>query len=334
MRIDRMPRLGDLFRENPFMGWALALGACALALAVRWGLAGVLPPGFPFLTFFPAVIFTAFVAGTGPGVLCAMLSGLAAWYFFIPPFDSFALSAASGWALGFYAFIVGVDIALVHVMRTSLDHLREEREVSAGLLAQQRILFQELQHRVANNMTFIAALLQLQKRKVLADPSRAPEALDEATDRLETMSRFHRRLYDPASADLPLAAHFEAMCQDLLKSAGARDVVCLVDVPAITMDITRLMTLSLLVAEVVTNSLKHAFADRPGGTISLTLKRLDSTDLELIIRDDGPGLPATYDPGQSKGLGSRIVEGLASQLGGRLTLTSNNGAITRLVIPA
>ncbi len=51
----------------------------------------LLPPGFPFLTFFPAIMLTAFIGGTRPGILCAVLSVLSAWYWFIPPFMSFVV---------------------------------------------------------------------------------------------------------------------------------------------------------------------------------------------------------------------------------------------------
>jgi len=52
--------------------------------------------GYPFITFFPVVVLTAFLGGTGPGVLCAVLSGLALWYFFIPPYQSFDLKWPGG----------------------------------------------------------------------------------------------------------------------------------------------------------------------------------------------------------------------------------------------
>lgn len=196
-------------------------------------------------------------------------------------------------------------------------------------------MFQELQHRVANNMTFVAALLHLQKRKVAVDPASASSALDEAQSRIETMSRIHRRLYDPASLDLPVAQYFQEICSDLLEATGARNIVCVVDMPSITLDIARLTTLSLLVTELVTNSLKHAFADA-GGTITLQLEQLDAAHLVLTVSDNGRGLPAGTELAENKGLGTRIVQSLATQLGGNIkTVTGiGTGAAWRVVFAA
>ena len=74
-------------------------GGDRAALLLRVALDSVLPPGFPYLTFFPAFILTAFFFGLRPGIICAGLSGLAAWYIVIPPFFSFDLSPPTTIAL-------------------------------------------------------------------------------------------------------------------------------------------------------------------------------------------------------------------------------------------
>lgn len=322
--MERFLRAGRTFRSDGRLGYSLALATFALALLARMHLQGTLPPGFPYLTFFPAVILTTFLAGLWPGIVCAVLSGLAALYFFIPPFNSFAMDGASTIAIGFYVFIVTVDIALIHFMHAAADRLEAKTRVTEELYDQQRTMFQELQHRVANNMAFVSALLQLQKRKVATDPASAGSALDEAQSRIEIMSRIHRRLYDPASVDLPVAEYFQEICADLLQATGARNIVCLVDMPAVRLDIARLTTLSLLVTELVTNSLKHAFAE-DGGTITLKLEQLDPQRLTLTVSDNGRGVPEGIDMAASKGLGTRIVQSLAAQLGGEVRALTNFG---------
>ncbi|WP_232631005.1 sensor histidine kinase [Methylobacterium sp. Leaf118] len=316
-----------------WVGEIVAVGAAGLACGLRYALDPVLPPGFPFLTFFPAVILTTYFFGLRAGILCAAISGLCAWYFFIEPVGSFVLNVPTALALGFYAFIVAVDIALIHLMRVAGERLAAERAVTGELYEQQRTMFQELQHRVANNMQFVAALLALQKRKVADDPGAAASALDEAQARLETISRIHRRLYDPARIDQPVGQYLQELCTDLLGATGARNIVCLVDVPPLRFDLARLTTLSLLVVEVVTNALKHAFPGAQGGTITIRLDCLDEGMTALTIADSGPGIPVDFDPATSRSLGFRIVHGLAAQLGGTLTYTNENGTVVRLVFP-
>lgn len=321
-------------RGRPLLGYGLATATFAAALLARFALDGALPPGFPFLTFFPAVIATAFLAGPRAGVLCAVLGGLAAWWFFIPPVG-IVLTGSAAVALLFYLFIVAVNITLIHAMQLSLARLKAERAVNAGLYEQQRTMFQELQHRVANNMTFVSALLRLQKREVTKRPETARDALEAAETRLDSMARIHRRLYDPASIEQPVGEYLRELGQDLLKAAGAREVVFTVEADPVRFDVDRLMTLSLLLAELVTNSLKHAFVGREGGVVAVRLTRLDDNRLELSVRDDGVGLSAAAaEAGPGRGLGRRIVQALVRQLGGTLTVDGTDGVVTRVTLPA
>lgn len=328
------PRVAPAAGRWPVPSWLgelAALAATGIAVLLRYALDDVLPPGFPFLTFFPAVILTTYFFGLRPGIVCAVLSGLAAWCLFIGPAGLFLLDLQTGLALAFYAFIVAVDIALIHLMRVAGERLSAERAVSAELYEQQRTMFQELQHRVANNMQFVAALLALQKRKIGENPEAALGAFDEAQARLETIARIHRRLYDPARADQPVGQYLQELCSDLLGATGARNIVCLVDVPPMRFDLARLTTLSLLVVEVVTNALKHAFTEAERGTITIRLETLDAGQVALSIADDGPGIPESFDPAASRSLGFRIVQGLAAQLDGTLTYANDGGTVVRLV---
>ncbi|GJE03429.1 hypothetical protein GMJLKIPL_5384 [Methylobacterium isbiliense] len=324
----------ERLRAHPWLGDLIALGATAVALGLRFALDAVLPPGFPYLTFFPAVVLTTFFCGLRPGITCAVLCGLSAWYFFLGPQDTFVLNGPTALALAFYAFIVTVDIGLIHVMHRAGARLQQEKAVTAALYEQQRTMFQELQHRVANNMQFIAALLTLQKRKVAGDPAAAAAALDEARVRLETISRIHRRLYDPDRISLPIGQYLQELCADLLDATGAQNIVCLVDVPPVRLDLTRLTTLSLLVVEVVTNACKHAFPAGERGTITIRLERLDAARVALTIADNGRGMPAAFDPAASRSLGVRISQALAGQLDGVLTYAGESGTVVRVEFPA
>ena len=132
-----------------------------------------------------------------------------------------------------------------------------------------------------------------------------------------------------------MAEYFQEICTDLLQATGARNIVCLVDMPAVKLDIARLTTLSLLVTELVTNSLKHAFAE-DGGTITLKLEQLDPQRLALTVSDNGRGVPQGVDITAGKGLGTRIVQSLAAQLGGEVKALTGlrKGAAWQVVFAA
>ncbi len=95
-----------------------------IALFARLELADALPPsGFPFLTFFPAVLLAAYFAGLGPGLLTSALSLVAAWFFFLGPQDSFQLDLHDVAALGFFTAILLIDCVVIHTMKQSLQRV-------------------------------------------------------------------------------------------------------------------------------------------------------------------------------------------------------------------
>lgn len=317
-----------MFRRRPLLGAAFAAAAFAVALATRFALDHAFPPGFPFVTFFPAVIVTTFLAGTRAGILCSLLSGIAAWYWFLPPVNSFALDRSNAVALGFYLFVVAVDILIIDMMARATSRLSAAQATSERLIEQQRTMFAELQHRVANNLAFVSSLLSLQKRKAVADPALSPKLFDEAVHRLEVMARIHRRLHQPAALDQPLEEYLRQLCSEVVAASSDKAVVCDVRAADVRLDLPKLTALSLIVSEVITNSLKHAFHDRDDGAITLAFEQLGDGRCELRIGDDGPGLPATPPPAGSLGL--KIIRGLAAQLGGEVSLGKGRGAETRV----
>lgn len=318
-------------RSRPALGWALALGSFVLALAIRFAVDPFLPPGFPFLTFFPAVMMTAFLAGTRPGILCGILSTLAAWYWFIAPVNMFALGVPGTVALVFFVSVIAIDLFIIDTMHRALDDQRRERAKAERLADERRTLFQELQHRIANNLAFVSSLLSMHKRRHAARPEVA-EALDDARLRLETLSSVHRRLYDPAAKDRPLSAQLQGICDDLVKGSGLTGVACRVSADDLPMSLDRTMTLSLVTIEIVSNSLKHAFRGRDGGRIDVSLRQTEDGSAELRIADDGPGLAEGVVQATDR-LGMRIVSGFARQLGGELHQSNEGGAVTRLTFP-
>src|SRR5690349_5159169 len=122
-----------LTNRNWTFNYTFGVTTFLLSLVPRLALEGSLPPGYPFLTFFPAVILTTLIAGLWPAIMTAVMSGLAAWYFFIEPVYSFELNPGVILALGFFAFVVGIDIAVIHIMKRALEKLASERNRSADL---------------------------------------------------------------------------------------------------------------------------------------------------------------------------------------------------------
>jgi two-component sensor histidine kinase len=309
-------------RRHPVLGYGLALILFLAAFGLHWETS---EHGFPFITFIPAVMLATLLGGKGPGIAAAILSGLASWYFFLPPVQSFKLIWPNTYgALTLYTITVAINIAVIETMYRALDEFRAEKARTATM-------FHELQHRIANNLQFVGSMLSIQTRKVQKDPTLAEAVLDEASRRLTTMARIHRRLYDPGNAGIEFRRLLEELGRDLVRATGARNVTCHVDMPPIDWEPDRLITLALLVTEIMTNSLKHAF-DETGGTIHVTLVTNEEGLLELTVADNGRGLPDDFDPTAGKSLGMQIIQGLVNQIGGTLEITGTDGTVTRIVM--
>jgi two-component system, sensor histidine kinase PdtaS len=251
----------ERWRSKRKWGFGFAVTAFLGAFAVRYILDDWLPPGLPFLTFFPAIILTAFFAGLWPTVLLTVLSALAAWYFFLPPAHSFDSNFADAVAIAFFVVVAAIMIILVHTMNVAIDRLRDER-ARAKLLAQQReTMFAELQHRISNNLQLVAALLNLETRHI-TDPS-ANKALDEASKRLALIGRLHRNLYDPEGAEIDFGVFLKTVCDDIVRAWNARNVDCLVQSIKMTLPVEQSIPIALIVTELMSNSLEHGLNGRP-----------------------------------------------------------------------
>jgi two-component sensor histidine kinase len=334
--LERLP----LLTERRPLAYVLAVLIAAAAYFFRLVLDPVFPPGFPFLTFFPAVILCAFLLGRGPGSLAAVICGLLAWYYFIPPFDSFQLGRGTSVALLFYLGVVTVDIALIDLMQRANARLRSERERSrelaersSRLAERNELLFRELQHRVSNNIQMVGAVLSLQKRYI--DDGAARQALDDAAAKLQLIGRIQRQLYDLEGGQVALDTFLRELAADLLAANDNPGIVCQVEAePGFLLDPDAAIPLALIMAESVANSIEHGFSGCEQGRINVVLRRRDD-ELELSVQDDGVGLPDGFDAARATSLGLKIANSLARQLGGRFTICPAPGAgtCTTLTIP-
>ncbi|HZH08117.1 MAG TPA: histidine kinase dimerization/phosphoacceptor domain -containing protein [Lautropia sp.] len=322
-----------LARNRPLIGYAVAIALSLVALWLRQAIGDELPPGFPFLTFFPAVIISAFFFGLGPGILTATLSGLFAWYFFIPSAGGFMLRLDSALALALYVTIVSADITLTYWMQRANAALEQERKRSMELAQNRELLFKELQHRVGNNLQMIASLIALQKRRVTDEAAKT--ALDEASRRLGLVGRIQRQLYDPAGAQLSLAAYIDQICRDVIAASGSERIAY--KFKALSDGVLppeKAIPTALVIAEALNNAIEHGFAENAGGQIAVTVGH-SSSHVEIVIADDGAGLPAGFDVNLSESLGLKIARTLAQSLGGSFTLSAapvGRGTVARLMI--
>ncbi|MFA4899070.1 MAG: histidine kinase dimerization/phosphoacceptor domain -containing protein [Brevundimonas sp.] len=316
------------FRHPAWRGYALAVVAWLIAFGLRYGLAHWFPPGFPYLTFFPAVVLVAYYAGLRPAVLTATLSGLSAWWFWIGP-PGFDLGVATLVAIGFYAFVVAVDIFFIVGMDKASARLAREVERNAALAESRDILLREVQHRVSNNIQMVSALLKLEARSAVDQAAR--KALVEASARTGLVARIQRSLADADRQNTAFQDLARSIVDDALTAAARDDVVVSISGGDVVLSAEEATPVVLIMLECVNNALEHGFPDRPG---RITIDLCDDGAVRtLTIADDGVGV-AEDTGAEPTSLGLRIIIALARQLGGEWSLQpSSPGAIARLSWP-
>lgn len=220
-------------------------------------------------------------------------------------------------------------VALV-AAKHELELLLEERTVTLG---QRDVLLREVYHRVKNNLQIIDSLLVLQRAR-LTDPD-ARAALTALRGRVFALGLVHHQLM--GSKDLKtfeIAPFLEALSQNILQGAAATGVDIAVHAMPLTVGLDFAIPLGLIMTELVTNSLKHAFPSR-GGKIEVSLERGADDTVILKVSDDGIGssagaADATPD---ARSLGMTIIEALVNQMGGRLDVRRDRGSHTEIHVP-
>lgn len=304
-----------MLRTRPLLGYGFALGVWLAAFVLRAALADWFPPGFPYLTFFPAVVVAAYFAGLWPSVLTAVLSGLSAWWFWIgaPGFD---WSAATAVALLFFAFVVAVDIFFIVGMTSARGKLEAEAARSAALAQSRDLLYREVQHRVSNNIQVVSSLLRLEAG--MAKDGDARRILTEAASRTALIAKVQRSLSDAEGRATRFETVARDLCADALAAAAREDVALALDGGDLTLTAEEATPIMLILLECVNNALEHGVAEREG-RIEIGFGEWDGRR-RLTVRDDGRGLAPDFDPSRPASLGLRIVHGLAGQLGGRFDM--------------
>jgi two-component sensor histidine kinase len=208
------------------------------------------------------------------------------------------------------------------------DTLIEEKD---GLLTEKEWLLKEIHHRVKNNLQVVMSLLDSQADS-LVDKA-ALSAIQESQHRVQAMALIHQKLYQSESlACIPMNSYIEEVVAYLHDSYSLYQPIRFeVEVEDIELDVTLAVPLGLIINEAITNAFKYAFPDERSGTISVHLKRVEEASYELMIADDGVGLPASYDPSRSRSLGMTLIHGFSRQLGAELAITSPPGMCISLV---
>jgi PAS domain S-box-containing protein len=198
------------------------------------------------------------------------------------------------------------------------DRKQKEMRIQAAL-REKDVLLGEIHHRVKNNLQIIDSLLDLQSSRIEDESIRS--VLRDSQNRIRSMALIHQTLYQSKDfARVDLAGVLESLIPNLVASYGLipERIELQLDVEEVFLSINQAIPCGLIVNELITNALKHAFPESKG-QIEVELA-LDKDTVALTIGDNGAGVPAHVEWGKTGTLGLQLVQLLAEQLGGSITM--------------
>jgi two-component sensor histidine kinase len=206
----------------------------------------------------------------------------------------------------------------------------------ATSLREKEALLQEVHHRVKNNLQVISSLMRIQSKYV--QDKLTVDTLRESENRVRSMALVHQKLYQSETlSKIAFEDYLKSLARELFASYGvSRQRVKLeIDVERTSLPVGVAVPLGLIVSELVSNSLKHAFGNTASGSVRIAVERRGD-QLELRVSDSGDGLPQGVDPLRSPSMGLQIVSVLSRQIGARYEPPAPGGAEFRFtfVLPA
>jgi len=212
------------------------------------------------------------------------------------------------------------------IYRDITEHKRVDEQIKASL-KEKEILLQEVHHRVKNNMQIISSLLNLQSRHIKDEKSL--ELFKSSQNRVKSMALIHERLYQSKDfARIDVADYIRGLTNHLFTTYGiSKDAVKLkINIKNIILSINTAIPCGLIINELVSNSLKHAFPNGKKGEIKISMRPLNANEIELTVCDNGVGVPEGMDFKNTKSLGLYLVNILAKdQLHGDIILDKKEG---------
>jgi PAS domain S-box-containing protein len=230
-------------------------------------------------------------------------------------------------ARGYFVLSSIVDIS---ERRETIEQLRNRTAELSASVKERDVLLQEIHHRVKNNLQVISSLINMHIRKL--GETAARDVLRECKARVETIGLIHEKLYQSRDyTRVPFSDYVRTLSANALQAGSASDaaITLRTDLEEISLAVDKAIPCGLILNELVTNAVKHAWPQGPRGTIAVGLKRVEGR-VRLTVSDDGIGLPASDGRDRPNAIGLELVRTLIEQLDGVLTTSVRNGTTVQV----
>ena len=208
-----------------------------------------------------------------------------------------------------------------NLQRTQTNLVASEHEIRLSL-REKEVLLQEVHHRVKNNLQVISSLINMQARRL--DPGIAREALEECKTRVQAIALIHETLYQSKDySRVAFAEYARNLVANVFLATGVSPAAVSLEMEMgnVTLAVDRAIPCGLILNELITNALKHAFPEGRRGTVHVGLTQAADGCVTMNVRDDGVGIAGAVAVGQSGTLGMQLVRTLAEQLDATFEVT-------------
>jgi two-component sensor histidine kinase len=305
----------------------VGLGLTMLMALARLALVPWTGEAAPFALVFVAIVGAALLAGWRSGLVALVAGQLLIWVFVMEPTGSFgAKDSAQVGALAMATLAQLLSLAIVTLYQHEIERAWSRRESQMGLLEK---ALKEIDHRTSNNYQTVLALVLAQAKS--AREKGVKDALQQVADRIRAIASASRKLAVASEGleQVRIAEHLQDLCVEIERGLARPGIAVHCHFDDLVLDADDAVCVSILVNELVTNSLKHAFPDERAGTIEVSLA-VSGDGLQLKVADDGVGLKAG---GRTRGggLGTRLIETFTRQLKARHEIESDPSGTRHLV---
>ena len=220
-------------------------------------------------------------------------------------------------------------------LRKEIKHREETQELMNNSLKEKVVLLREIHHRVKNNLQVISSLLNLQSGYI--SDKKSLEVFRESQNRVRSMALVHEKLYRSKFLNkIEFSDYIKSLVHDLFDSYNVDNnrISFSSDLEGTFLKIDTGVLCGLIVSELISNSLKHAYPDGRKGNIYISMHSNSSKKYKLIVKDDGVGFPQDIDFRNTESLGLQLVTSLTDQLGGEIELERNGTTKFEITFPA
>lgn len=218
--------------------------------------------------------------------------------------------------------------------KRSLEQLNERTADLTASLKERDVLLQEIHHRVKNNLQIISSLINMQARKLEEGAPR--EVLKECKSRVEAIALIHEKLYQSRDfGRVPFSDYIRSLANNVLHAAdaAAAGISLSIDAQAISLGVDKAIPCGLILNELLTNAMKHAFPEGVAGVIMVTLKHIGPDQVQLTVSDNGVGMQERSPAAVNASIGLQLVATLTEQLEGTMQVRSTGGTSVSVEFP-